>query len=375
MSGIVNAIFGGGDSPPPPPDYTPMANASAESARIMGQLGQDQINESRRQYDQNMATARPIIAAQTGIMQQTADQGRAYFDHWKDVGQSTEQGLARDANAFSTAGAQEGFARSAVSDLEDAQSNEQAQSARSMAAMGVNPNSGRFAGMNRAQTILNAGARAGVATNARTQAQNLSFAKRMDVAGLARGMPGAAQGAYSVSTGAGNSAAGNQMAPGGQLLNGMAQGASLTGQGQQMQMGGLGSILSSQNNIYDANLSASTSARAGSMGLLGAGIGAAARIYGGSSKKIKTNKRPADQALKGVLNLDIDQWKYKKGVADEGEHVGPYAEDVRKEFGDKVAPGGKMIDMISMQGVMLKAIQELGTKVAHLDGSSKRGAA
>lgn len=361
----------GGDSSPPPPDYTPLANSSKESAQIMATLGEKQLAESQRQYDANSGIAKQVVGAQLDIMQQTADQGKEYYDYAKSTFRPVEEGLVKDAADFSTAGAKEQFARSAAADLEGQQANEQAQSDRAMAAMGVNPNSGRFAGMKRAQTILNSGARAGATSSARVQADNLAFAKRMDVAGLGRNLPGASVAAYGAATGAGNSAVGNQMAPGGQLLSGMAQGANITGAGLSIQNQGLSAIAGAQGGDYRARLSADAT-QFGSMlsglGAIGTGVGALAVF---SSKKLKTDKRPADQALNGVRNLNIGKWKYKKGVADGGEHVGPYAEDVHKEFGNKVAPGGKMIDMISMQGVMLKAIQELDGKVASLAG--KRG--
>lgn len=272
-------FFDLGSDAPPPPDYTPLANASKESAEVMAKLGREQLAEAKRQYDTNSGIVKPIVAAQTGIMQQTADQGKDYYDYAKSTFRPAEQGLVKDAADFSTAGAKEQFARQAASDLEGQQANEQAQNARAMAAMGVNPNSGRFAGMSRAQTILNAGARAGATSSARVQADNLAFAKRMDVSGLGRNLPGASVAAYGAATGAGNSAVGNQMAPGGQLLNGMAQGASITGSGQQMQLTGLGAMLNSQGSIYDATLASNASAASGRMGIIGAGIGAAATIF------------------------------------------------------------------------------------------------
>ncbi|MCX7168734.1 MAG: hypothetical protein NTY41_00185, partial [Proteobacteria bacterium] len=44
---------------------------------------------------------------------------------------------------------------------------------------------------------------------------------------------------------------------------------------------------------------------------------------------------------------------YNNGVEDSGSHVGPYAEDVQKNFGNKAAPGGKKIDLVSMNGISL----------------------
>lgn len=244
----------GGDSPPAP-DYTPLANASKESAEVMAKLGREQLDETRRQYDLNREVADKVVAKQLGIMDDTNKQGQEYYDYAKSTFRPVEEGLVKDATDFSTAGAQEGFARKAVADLESAQANEQAQSERAMASMGVNPNSGRFAGMSRARTVMNAGARAGVATGARERADALGFAKRMDVAGIGRNLPGASTASYQVATGAGSSAVGNQMAPGGQMLNGMSSAAGMTQAGLGMQNQGLATIAGMQTNSYNAGLS------------------------------------------------------------------------------------------------------------------------
>ncbi len=266
-SGLMLADMGKGDSPPPP-DYSPLANASTESAQIMAAQGDRVLAETTRQYDKNMEVAAPVIAAQLGIMRDTNEQGQDYYDYMKGTFRPVEEGLVKDANEFSTAGAKEGFARKAVADLESAQAREQVQSDRAMASMGVNPNSGRFAGMNRMQAIMNAGTRAGAATNARERADALGFAKRMDVVGIGRNLPGASSASYQVATGAGNSAVGNQMAPSGQLLNGMAQGAGITGQGLQMKQQGLSTIAGLQSQNYNAAL-ANDSGGSGLVGLMG----------------------------------------------------------------------------------------------------------
>ena len=72
-----------GSKPPPPPDYTPVAKASKEAAEIAAQLGREQLNEARWQYDQNMAVARPVIETQLGLMQDALVQGRDYYEYGK----------------------------------------------------------------------------------------------------------------------------------------------------------------------------------------------------------------------------------------------------------------------------------------------------
>ena len=95
------------------------------------------------------------------------------------------------------------------------------------------------------------------------------------------------------------------------------------------------------------------------------GLGA----MGYSSKKLKTKGGDVDskKALDAVVGLDVDRWKYKPGVADEGEHVGPYAEDVQRSMGDEVAPRGQMIDLAKSGQVNRKAIQELASQLQEIE--------
>lgn len=248
------------------PDYTPMAQASEEAARIGAELGREQLAESRRQYEENRAAIAPILAAQKGIMDSTKQQGDDYYQYQTNTFRPLEQKIVADAMNFDTEGYREGQARSASLDVQRAMANSEAQSARAMAAMGVNPNSGRFAGMKRANSLQTAAMRAGAATGARTQAEAMGYARKMDAAGLGRNLPGASTGAYQVAVGAGNSAAGNQMAPGAQLLNGMAQGSGTIMQGQAQHIQGLSGILGSQTSMASQGDGGATAATIGAAG-------------------------------------------------------------------------------------------------------------
>jgi hypothetical protein len=100
-----------------------------------------------------------------------------------------------------------------------------------------------------------------------------------------------------------------------------------------------------------------------------------------SSKKLKTDKKPADDeaALAAVNKTPVGTWKYKPGVADEGKHVGPYAEDVQRTMGNDVAPDGKMVNLTAMQRINQQAIRKLtkelaglNSKIAGLEGQRAR---
>ena len=49
----------------------------------------------------------------------------------------------------------------------------------------------------------------------------------------------------------------------------------------------------------------------------------------------------------------IYNWFYKTGRGDEGEHTGPMAGDVRKHMGEEAAPGGKSLDLTTVNGFVM----------------------
>lgn len=73
-----------------------------------------------------------------------------------------------------------------------------------------------------------------------------------------------------------------------------------------------------------------------------------------------------------MRKIPIESWKYKQGsAADDGgqTHTGPMAQNVRKGLGDVAAPGGKKIDLISMNGHTIGAIKELDKRLLTLENA------
>lgn len=276
--------FGKGGDPAPAPDYSPMAAASAESARLGKELGDAQLAENRRQYDLNMEVAQPVIDAQLKQMNDAGEQAKDYYDYSKETFRPIEQGLADEAESGSSrydtnAGVRanvEQEASRAAADVSRASDNSEQQNSRALMAMGVNPNSGKFAAMKTSTGLQNAAMRSAAMTGARQKGVQLDYAKRLDVTGLGRGLAGASTAAYGVATNSGNSAVGAQNGTSGQYMNGMSGGNGLIMQGQGQAIQGLGSILSSQTSGYNSALSASASESASNGQMIGAGVGAVA---------------------------------------------------------------------------------------------------
>lgn len=252
------------------PDYSALAAASERSAEIMTGLGREQLDFAKQQYAELKPLAKQVSDAQVAAQQQTMQQGQEYYDYMKSTFRPIEQGLVQRANEFNTDAYREQLASQAAAAAGRAFGTTQAAGMRAAASMGVNPNSGRFAGIQAQGQLGLAAQRAGAMTGARQQAEALGYARQVEAAGLGRNLSGASLGAYSAATGAGSAGLNSAMAPGSQLMQGMASGAATTGQGLNMQMSGLGNILQSQTSVYGAN--ASQSDPLGS--IVGMGLGA-----------------------------------------------------------------------------------------------------
>ena len=106
----------GGKSSPPPPDYTPLADASAETAKVSAELGKAQLDESKRQYDREMEVTQPVIDAQLKVMQQGIDQGDDYYNYMKEKQRPVEDAL--QANALQDTTARDAAERASITDAQ-----------------------------------------------------------------------------------------------------------------------------------------------------------------------------------------------------------------------------------------------------------------
>ncbi len=271
-------IFGGNDAPAAP-DYTPMANASEAAARIGAEQADRVLAESTRQYDRNMAVAQPILDSQAAMMKSAQEQGDEYYNYWKTKAQPVEDALNADAMAAGGAAAQEEAAAKAAADARLGTTQQANMVARQGLRYGWSPAkmaaaAGSLAGSN-ASTIASA------MTGAREREKLTGTAKKLDVAGLYRGMPGASTGAYGAATAAGNSAVGNSavgnsVAVGNGMTNGAIAAGGLKMQGQTARISGLNGILNAQTSVYGAQSKQDDGfgSMLSGLGGLGQGIGA-----------------------------------------------------------------------------------------------------
>ncbi len=365
---------GGGSAPDPNPGQIANAEAAKEVAKMQQETATEYLDFAKQQYAENKGFLQDIAEAEGALSR--ANQARAdeYADYERSVFRPLEKELISKARDYNEDAMREKLASQAASDVNQGFSGAKEQALRNLARFGINPNSGRFAALNAQIGTQQAGAMAGAQNQARTQAEGLGYARMMDAAGLGRGLATNASTAYGIAIQGGNAAAQNRTAASDQMSKSYGQAGTMMGQAGATYgiSGGIyGQEYDTRMRGYQAQQQAEAQSAAGFGNLIGTGIGVAAKLGAFSMKEAKENKKsiPEGKALKGIKNLDVEEWNYKKGVEDEGRHIGPYAEDFKREFG---IGSGKDIKYQDSIGVMMKAIQDLDAKVDRLGGKSQK---
>lgn len=288
----------------PAPDYGPMQ-----------QLGREQLDFAKRQYAEMMPLARQVYGQQMDAQRQQMDQAQNYFNYQQQTFRPVEQGLVRDAERFNTEAYREQLAGQAAAAAGRAFGVQQGMGQRAMAARGVNPNSGAAMAMQAQGNLGLAAQRANAMTGARTQAEQLGFARRMDVTGLGRNLAGASTAAYGGATSAGTAGVNTAMAPGGQRMQGMANA------GQTY-----GNILNNQTSQFNTGLKAEGEVTGA---LVGAGTTAAFRM---SDRRLKENIELVGRDERTMLPLY--EFEYINGSG--RRFLGVMAQDVAESHPDMV---------------------------------------
>lgn len=355
--------MGGKKSKAPAPDPQ-----IGEAAKMQAQIAGEWLDFSKEQFAIGNERQKDIDALTKRVTEQqlaTQDQANAWAkedrDRYKSVFQPMEDQYVKDAQNWDSAERQDKLASEAKADVLSSAAQQRGATQRSMAAMGVSPTSGRFAGVDRAgenQTTL---AAAGAQNTARNTVRSQGMAMKADALNIGKGLPAQAAAGAGLGLTAGSSALNGNLAANASW----GQNNSIMSNGFQGAAAGYGQQASILNQQYQNQLSAwNAQQQANASGTAGlwSGIGTAAGMgmMAFSSKELKEDKTPVEGALDAVNSMPVEEWTYKEGVADEGRHIGPYAEDFQAATGKG---DGKTINLMDAVGVNMKATQELSQKV------------
>ena len=317
-----------------------------------------------------------VSDAQLASMTQNDAISNDYWNYQKDTFRPLEGKIIADAQSFDSTERQNQNAAKASADVQQAFDNSQGQMQRSLERRGVNPSSGAALALNNQMSMQKAAASAVASNKARTDTELQGYARKMDAANLGRNLASNQATSAGVAMTAGNNAVNNAGIP----LTQAQSATNMAGQGFSTAIQGN----SSAGSIYGqvAQLENQDSGIWGALGgvagqFAGSAAGSTAIASFLSDKKAKKNIKPVSDAaaLQAVKATPVSSWRYKDGQGDGGAHVGPMAQNVRKTMGETAAPGGKQIDLISMNGISMAAIAALDKKVGRLSQQIKQAKA
>ena len=342
-------------------------NAQGSADAFVGQTveqASDMLAFSKQQYADSLPFIKAaqekslkVADAQLASQAQQDALAKEYADYNRTTFRPLEQGIVADAQGYDTPQKRQSAADQALADVNMQFDARGAATARQLAANGVNPGSARSMSVMGSQGVEQARVGVGAAAQARKGVETTGFARQMDAASLGRNLPssqatsaglGIQAGSSAVNTSIAGANAGTQQA--GLALNGMQGAGNMNIAAGRLQQG----AQDAQTQLW---------------GQLGQTAG---RYWGSSDVNMKKDIEPAnpEQALQEVTGTPVSNWKYSpakmaaEGLTADGEqHTGPMAQDVNATMGEQVAPGGKKIDLITMNGKTMLAVQALDKKV------------
>jgi hypothetical protein len=180
-----------------------------------------------------------------------------------------------------------------------------------------------------------AAGRANAMTGARNQAEQIGFARRLDVTGLGRNLAGASTAAYQGANAAGSAGINTSMAPGSQY-----------GQGMQQAGQTYGNVLSNQTNQFNTGLNAQGE-------VTGAFLGAATTAAFRSDRRLKENIEVVGRDERTMLPLY--EFEYIGGSGK--RYLGVMSDDVKTRFPEMVVTMPDGYEAVNYAGLGIEMLE------------------
>jgi len=344
---------GGGSAPAPDPNIGKAAMENVE-------LGKEWLGFAKDQFAQGNVRQATTDELNTKVINQqlaTQDQANTWAQQDRartlNTFQPLEDSFAQTAKDYATPAKQEDAAATAKADVLASSNIARQTNQRQMAAMGVSPDSGRFAGIDRTQDTNTALAAAGAQNNARQVVRDKGLALTADAVNMGKGLASSTAAAYGIGTNAGNSAVGNNASGNANFYAnqaGMNQGFSGNIGANSSAGSMLNQLYGNQLSAWNAQQQANATSSAGLGNLIGT-VGVGAMKYGpalmASDERLKTNIQKIGSLDSGIA---LYRYEFKPEFQEElghGMQIGVLAQEVEKVIPEAVSEwrdGYKMVD-------------------------------
>lgn len=243
---------GGGSAPKADPQIGKAALMQAKTGDDWLAFAKDQFADSTKRQEGVDALTNQVTTQQLSDMRKASDRSDTEWDRYNTLFKPIEDRMVSDAANYDSPEAQAKAAAEAKADVLSNAAQAQQQNQRQMASMGIDPRSGRFAGIDRGTDLSTALAAAGAQNNARDEVKATGMALREGVANFGKGSTSTAAQQVGLGLQAGNSASGNQLG----AENNFRANGQIMSQGFQGAMQGYAGQASTLNQKYSNQISA-----------------------------------------------------------------------------------------------------------------------
>ena len=263
---------GGGSAPSPDPAIGQAALKEAELGEDWLEFAKEQYGVSNERQKEQDKLANEVTKQQLNSSKQAQEWATADRKRYDEVFKPLQDEFIDTAKNWDSAERQSARAAEAKADVINNATQARQAAERNMASMGVDPTSGRYAGIDRAGSQATALAAAGAENTARNNVRKEGVAMRADAVNMGNGLAVNPATSLGLSSSTGSAAMGTTASN-----NAQAAGlGSIMGQGYQAAMSGYGNQANILNQQYNNQLNAwqaQNSASAAASGGLWGGVG------------------------------------------------------------------------------------------------------
>lgn len=198
-----------GSKAPEAPDLGPMAEGSAESARIAQETALEQLAWAREQDTNNRQLLDRVITSQEGIQTDTRENAQEDRARYEQIYQPLEDNLTQEFQSYDSPERMQQERGRAMSDVNQSFDAARRNATQRLESYGVDPSQTRNAALDIGTRTAQAAAQAGASSAATRATEQTGRALRAEALNIGKGYPSNVAGSYGQSLQAGNSMIGN----------------------------------------------------------------------------------------------------------------------------------------------------------------------
>jgi hypothetical protein len=198
-----------GSKAPDPPDLGPLAEGSAESARIAQETAREQLSWAREQDTLNRSLLDRVLGSQEEVQDETLRNAQRDRARYEQIYQPLEENLVQEFQQYDSPQRRQEERGRAMADVNSSFDAARRNALQRLESYGVDPSQTRNAALDIGVRTQQAAAQAGAASAADRATEQTGRALRAEALNIGKGYPSNVAGSYGQSIQAGNSMVGN----------------------------------------------------------------------------------------------------------------------------------------------------------------------